>query len=167
MDTPLAGDASAPRRRAGRRALIVLGGLTLSLLLTAAPALAAPTPAPSPGVSVTNGAGGLSQPVSLILLLGSLSVVPGLLIMITAFTRIVIVLGFTRSALGTQAVPPNQVIIGLALFLTLFVMGPQFSKANHDAVQPFLKGKITQSQAFDKGIEPFRRTRSSSACRSS
>jgi flagellar biosynthetic protein FliP len=129
------------------------------VLVTAAPALAAtpsPTPTPAPGLNITNGAGGLSQPVSTVLLLGSLSVLPGLLIMITAFTRIVIVLGFTRSALGTQAVPPNQVVIGLALFLTFFVMGPQLAKANHDAVQPFLKGKITQSQAFDKGIEPFR-----------
>ncbi|MBC7677806.1 MAG: EscR/YscR/HrcR family type III secretion system export apparatus protein, partial [Pseudorhodobacter sp.] len=76
--------------------------------------------------------------------------------MVTAFTRIVIVLGFTRSALGTQGVPPNQVIIGLSMFLTFFVMGPVFSQANHDAVQPFLKGQITQSQAFTKGIEPFR-----------
>ena len=158
MDTPLAGDASAPRL-ARRRALIVAASVLGLLLLSAAPALAAtptPTPSPAPGTSITNGSGGLSQPVSLVLLLGSLSLLPGLLIMITAFTRVVIVLGFTRSALGTQAVPPNQVIIGLSLFLTLFIMGPQLSQANHDAVQPFLKGKISQSQAFDKGIEPFR-----------
>ena len=79
-----------------------------------------------------------------------------MLIMVTAFTRIVIVMGLTRSALGTQGTPPNQVLIGLSLFLTLFVMGPALSQANEEAVQPFLKGDISQGQAFDKGIEPFR-----------
>lgn len=148
--------------RGPRRGLTVLGLVGLTLLLTAGPALAAPTPTPSaspspaPTTGLAHATAGLNQPVSLVLLLGSLSVLPGLLIMVTAFTRIVIVLGFTRSALGTQMIPPNQVIIGLSLFLTFFVMGPVFSQANHDAVQPLLKGTITQQQAFDRGIEPFR-----------
>ena len=146
--------------RGPRRGLTLLGLVGLTLLLTAGPALAAPTPSPAPTSTGTTGlehaTAGLNQPVSLVLLLGSLSILPGMLIMVTAFTRIVIVLGFTRSALGTQAIPPNQVLIGLAMFLTFFVMGPVFSQANHDAVQPLLKGKITQEQAFDKGIEPFR-----------
>jgi flagellar biosynthesis protein FliP len=142
--------------RGHRRGLTLLGLVGLTLLLTAGPALAAPTPSPAPTPGLQNATSGLNQPVSLVLLLGSLSVLPGLLIMVTAFTRIVIVLGFTRSALGTQAIPPNQVIIGLSLFLTFFVMGPVFSQANHDAVQPLLKGTITQEQAFDRGIEPFR-----------
>jgi flagellar biosynthetic protein FliP len=98
----------------------------------------------------------LSNPVSLALLLGALSLLPAVLIMVTAFTRIVIVLGFTRSALGTQGVPPNQVLIGLALFLTLFVMGPVLKQVNDDALQPMLHGQITQSQAYDRGIEPLR-----------
>ena len=146
--------------RGPRRGLTLLGLVGLTLLLTAGPALAAPSPSPAPSAPATTGldnaTAGLNQPVSLVLLLGSLSVLPGLLIMVTAFTRIVIVLGFTRSALGTQAIPPNQVLIGLAMFLTFFVMGPVFSQANHDAVQPLLKGKISQEQAFDRGIEPFR-----------
>ncbi len=150
--------AHLPRCGRGRRvALTAL--LTTFFLTVAAPALAAtPSPSPSPGkgLDIRNGSGGLTQPVSLVLLLGGLSLVPGLLIMVTAFTRIVIVLGFTRSALGTQGIPPNQVLIGLAMFLTFFVMGPVFSQANDDAIQPFLKGKITQEQAFDKGLEPFR-----------
>ena len=150
-----------PHRGRGRRVALTLLVLVSSFVLgTAAPALAAPgpvpSPSPSPAVDIRNGTGGLSQPVTLVLLLGSLSLLPGLLIMVTAFTRIVIVLGFTRSALGTQGVPPNQVVIGLALFLTLFVMGPQFSKVNADAVQPFLKGTISQQQAYDRGMEPFR-----------
>jgi len=172
-----------PCGRGRRAALTLLAFLALFLGSTVLPAYADPSPGPTPiatvaplatvapkvlptrapattgpgsSLDVRNGTGGLTQPVSLVLLLGALSLLPGLLVMVTAFTRIVIVLGFTRSALGTQGVPPNQVIIGLSMFLTFFVMGPVFSQANHDAVQPFLKGQITQSQAFTKGIEPFR-----------
>ena len=102
------------------------------------------------------GEGALSNPLALVLLLGSLSFLPAVLIMTTAFTRIVIVLGFTRSALGTQGVPPNQVLIGLAMFLTMFVMAPVFSQINDDALQPYLKGTIDQTQAYERGIEPLR-----------
>ncbi len=70
------------------------------------------------------------------LLLGGLSLIPGMLIMVTAFTRIVIVLGFVRSALGTQGVPPNQVLIGLAMFLTFFVMGPVFARSTRRRCSP-------------------------------
>ena len=142
--------------RGPRRGLTLLALLGAFLVLTAVPAVAAPNPSPAPAPGVEGVTAGLNQPVSLVLLLGSLSVLPGLLIMVTAFTRIVIVMGFTRSALGTQAIPPNQVIIGLSLFLTFFVMGPVFSEANKNAVQPLLKGTITQEQAFDRGLEPFR-----------
>ena len=102
------------------------------------------------------GEGALSNPLALVLLLGSLSFLPAVLIMTTAFTRIVIVLGFTRSALGTQGVPPNQVLIGLALFLTMFVMAPVFSQINDDALQPYLKGTITRPRRTTRGIEPLR-----------
>ncbi|MCW2606541.1 MAG: flagellar biosynthetic protein FliP, partial [Frankiales bacterium] len=120
-----------------------------------APATGSPA-GPGGSLELRDGKGGLTQPVSLVLLLGGLSLVPGMLIMITAFTRIVIVMGLTRSALGTQGTPPNQVLIGLSLFLTLFVMGPALSQANEQAVQPFLHDEITQSQAFERGLEPFR-----------
>jgi flagellar biosynthetic protein FliP len=102
------------------------------------------------------GEGGFNNPLALVLLLGALSLLPAMLIMVTAFTRIVIVLGFVRTALGTQGVPPNQVMIGLALFLTLFVMSPVFSAANTEALQPYLANEISQSQAFERGLEPFR-----------
>jgi len=117
-----------------------------------------PTTAPSSvGIQLSpTTTSALSNPVSLALLLGALSLLPAVLIMVTAFTRIVIVLGFTRSALGTQGVPPNQVLIGLALFLTLFVMGPVLKQVNDDAIQPMLHGQITQGQAYDRGIEPLR-----------
>ncbi len=166
-------------------AALLVGTLAcLTLALGAAPASAAPT-APRPVATVAPvrpvtpagsavpstpatapSSGGmqlspattsaLSNPVSLALLLGALSLLPAVLIMVTAFTRIVIVLGFTRSALSTQGVPPNQVLIGLALFLTLFVMGPVLKQVNDDALQPMLHGQITQSQAYDRGIEPLR-----------
>jgi flagellar biosynthetic protein FliP len=111
---------------------------------------------PGSSLDVRKLSGGITQPVSLVLVLGALSFLPGLLIMVTAFTRIVIVMGLTRSALGTQGTPPNQVLIGLSLFLTLFVMSPTLNAANHDALQPYLRGDIGQSQAFDKGVKPFR-----------
>jgi flagellar biosynthetic protein FliP len=124
---------------------------------SAAPTSSQPgTPAELPSLDVRDGKGGLSQPISLVLLLGGLSLIPGMLIMVTAFTRIVIVLGFVRSALGTQGVPPNQVLIGLAMFLTFFVMAPVFGEMNELALQPFLKGDLTQGEAFDAGMEPLR-----------
>lgn len=128
------------------------------------PALAPGTPAPpappgTPTLSLELKADGtkpVSQPLTIIVLLTVLAIAPALLILLTSFTRIVIVLGLTRNAMNLQGVPPNQVLIGLALFLTLFVMGPVFTKVNREAVQPYLRGEITQKQAYDRGIEPFR-----------
>ncbi|MCP3931250.1 MAG: flagellar type III secretion system pore protein FliP, partial [Bacteroidetes bacterium] len=74
------------------------------------------------------------------------------LLMTTAFTRIVIVLGFTRQAMGTQNTPPNQVILGLALFLTFFIMAPVFNKINNDSLQPYLQQEITQDVAFEQAV---------------
>jgi flagellar biosynthetic protein FliP len=92
----------------------------------------------------------------MVIVLGALSLAPFILTMTTSFLKFSVIGSILRSALGTQQIPPNQVLIGLALFLTFFVMGPVFSQANHDAVQPLLKGTITQEQAFDRGMEPFR-----------
>ena len=154
--------APTPRRRSRTRLSLLLGLIGATLLVigaSAGPAAAAtPTPKLDDPVQklVTNVNGGGASPLTIVLLLGVVSLVPALLMMVTAFTRIVIVLGFTRSALGTQQIPPNQVIIGLSLFLTLFVMAPTFSQVNADAIQPLMKGKIQASQAFDKAQEPFK-----------
>lgn len=94
--------------------------------------------------------------VQLLILLTILSLAPSILILMTCFTRIVIVLGFVRTSMGTQQMPPNQVIIGLALFLTFFIMAPVFSQANHDSFQPYLKGTITQQEAVKKAEAPFK-----------
>lgn len=94
--------------------------------------------------------------LSIIMGITLLSVAPALLLMMTSFTKIVVVLSLSRNALGLQGVPPNQVITGLALFLSLFIMGPVLSAVNHDGVQPYLKGTKTQSQALSSGIKPLR-----------
>ena len=109
-------------------------------------------------LNITSNAGStnLSSTLQILLILTIISLAPSILIMVTSFTRIVIVLHFTRSALGTNTTPPNQVIIGLSLFLTFFIMAPTFTKINDVAVQPLSKGEITQEEAFDKGLEPIR-----------
>ncbi len=94
--------------------------------------------------------------VQLLLLVGAITLVPALLFTVTGFTRILVVLGFIRSGLGTPTAPPNQVLVGIAFFLTLFVMAPTFEKVRDDAVIPLSKGRISQSEAFERGQKPMR-----------
>jgi flagellar biosynthetic protein FliP len=94
--------------------------------------------------------------VQLLVLLTVLSLAPAMLTMITGFTRIVIVLSFVRSAIGTPATPPNQIIIGLSLILTFFVMAPAWNIINEEAVQPYLDGQVSQEQAYQRAIVPIR-----------
>ncbi len=97
-----------------------------------------------------------STPILVLLGLTLLSLVPAILLTCTSFTKILVVLGLTRNALGLQQIPPNQVLAGLALFLSLFIMAPVLGQINHDGVQPYLHGSKTQTQAWDDGIEPLR-----------
>jgi flagellar biosynthesis protein FliP len=106
-----------------------------------------------------------SNAVQILLLLGGITLVPALLFTVTGFSRILIVLGFIRSGLGTPTAPPNQVLVGIALFLTLFVMQPTFSQVKKVAWEPLQKGRITQAQALNRAQGPmrefmFRQTRS-------
>ncbi|WP_333871670.1 flagellar type III secretion system pore protein FliP [Desulforamulus putei] len=94
--------------------------------------------------------------VKLLIFLTLLSLVPAFLMMLTSFTRIIVVLSFLRSALGTQQTPPNQVLIGLALFLTIFIMSPVYQDINRNAIQPYLANQLTYEQAMDKAAEPLR-----------
>ncbi len=96
-----------------------------------------------------NGRSGFSNAISVMLLITLLAVAPSFLMMMTSFTRIIIVLGFLRRALGTQSLPPNQVMVGLALFLTLFVMTPTINRLNTEAIQPYMSEQITQDQAVE------------------
>jgi len=94
--------------------------------------------------------------LQLLLLMTVLSLAPAILMLMTSFTRIIIVLSFVRNALGTQQLPPNQVMVGLALFLTLFVMEPTWNQINTEALQPYLNNQITQTEALTKAEEPLR-----------
>jgi len=98
-----------------------------------------------------------SSAVQLLFLFTLISLGPTLLMMLTSFTRIIIVMHFMRSAMATQSMPPNQVLIGLALFLTFFIMGDKLVEVNETAFQPYTAGEITQAEALEIGMEPFRR----------
>jgi flagellar biosynthetic protein FliP len=124
----------------------------------AAPVAPAVGDAGSGSVSVHVGGvnGKPSNSIVIILALTVLSVAPALLLLCTSFSKIFVVLSITRNALGLSNVPPNQVLAGLALFLSLFIMGPVLSKMNHDGVQPYLKGEKTQAVAFHDGVQPLK-----------
>jgi flagellar biosynthesis protein FliP len=94
--------------------------------------------------------------VEIFLIIAGISLVPALLFTVTGFTRILIVLGFIRSGLGTPTAPPNQVLVGISVFLTIFVMAPTFTAIKKDAIDPLSHHKITQSQAIQRGQEPLR-----------
>jgi flagellar biosynthetic protein FliP len=94
--------------------------------------------------------------VQLLILVGAVTLVPALLFCVTGFTRILVVLGFIRTGLGTPTAPPNQVLVGIALFLTIFVMAPTFTKVKTDAIDPLSQHKITQAEALDRGQKPLR-----------
>ena len=103
-----------------------------------------------------NNSGSVSTPIRMLLVLTILTLAPSILIMLTSFTRIVIVLHFVRTALGTQTAPPNQVLVGLALFLTFFIMWPTFQEINTNAIKPLDEGIITQQEAFAAAEKPIR-----------
>jgi flagellar biosynthetic protein FliP len=169
--------AAAPTTPAPSTApTVTLPGAPAPTPTTAAPSVPAPTapsaptattvPAPN-GTSPTAGSGQISinlggtltkpsDSLTIIIGLTLLSVAPALLIMMTSFTRIIVVLSLTRSALGLQTVPPNQVLAGLALFITFFIMSPVITSINHDAVQPYLHNKITQGVAIQKAEVPLK-----------
>lgn len=132
--------------------------LLLGLLVVFAFATAQQVPIPSIQLGVGNAKGQdqLSTSLQILALLTVLSIAPAILILTTAFTRIVIILSFVRTALGTQSIPPNQVIIGLSLFMTFFVMGPTFERVNKEALTPYMakKNPITFDQALARAQVP-------------
>jgi flagellar biosynthesis protein FliP len=98
----------------------------------------------------------VSTSVKLVLLLTVMSLAPSILVLMTSFTRIVIVLSFVRTALATQQMPPNQVIIGLSLFLTFFIMAPTFQEVNQEALTPLFNEEITLDEAYDRAAAPLK-----------
>lgn len=138
----------------------VLFSITFALLLFAA-AMAAAEPVSIPSISIgvgkANSPGQVSTALQILFLMTVLSLAPGLLIMTTSFTRIAVVLSFLRNAMGVQQAPSNQIIIGLSLFLTFFIMSPVWQQVNEQALKPYKANAISQEQAIDRGIAPIRK----------
>lgn len=143
-----------------KHATLILALITFSLFLGirvhAAPATTIPIPNVNISVDGTNTPKEYVDNIKLLLLLTVLTLLPSIIIMMTSFIRIIVVFSFLRSAMGTQQAPPNQVLTGLAIFLTIFVMAPTFNAINTNAVQPYLNNTITQQQALDEGSKPIR-----------
>lgn len=132
--------------------------LTLALLLAAPLALAA-DPLSIPVITLSNGADGqqeYSVSLQILLIMTALSFIPAFVILMTSFTRIIIVFSILRQALGLQQTPSNQILTGMALFLTMFIMAPVFDRVNTDALQPYLKEQMTAQQAIDKAQVPLK-----------
>jgi len=132
--------------------------LTLALLLAAPLALAA-DPLSIPAITLSNGADGqqeYSVSLQILLIMTALSFIPAFVILMTSFTRIIIVFSILRQALGLQQTPSNQILTGMALFLTMFIMAPVFDRVNTAALQPYLKEQMTAQQAIDKAQVPLK-----------
>jgi len=130
--------------------------LLFILLLLPFSALAQGLPTITFGIGEATDPGEVSTALQILIVLTILSVAPAILLMTTGFTRIVIVLSFVRQAMGTQQAPSNQIIVGLALFLTFFIMAPVFDRINENALQPYLNKQINQQQAFEQAVKPMR-----------
>jgi flagellar biosynthetic protein FliP len=147
---------------------ILFGVTAPAVRAQAAPVAAAPAaPAAAPAKSadpfrLNIGLEGSSQPgqvsvaVQIVIVMTLLSIAPSIILLMTSFTRIVIVLGFVRTALGTPSAPSNQIIVGLSLFLTFFLMGPVFDRIQKESLNPYLDGKITSVEAVDKASVPLK-----------
>ncbi len=143
-----------------RRFILPLFMVAAFALILVAPSFVSADSLQMPSIGLTingeSGAGGISAAVRIIILLTALTLAPAVLVTMTSFTRLVIVLSLLRQALGVQQVPPNQVIIGMALFLTFFVMRPTFMEINKEAIVPYNEGVISQSGALTKALPPLR-----------
>jgi len=139
--------------------VIIMVAVMLLVGWLASPVLAQPFQLPDINLSVEGSPDGpenVSQTLQLLALLTVLSLAPAILILLTSFTRIIVVLSFLRSALATQQMPPNQVLIGLALFLTFFVMAPTWKDVNANALQPYMRGEMKYEEAFERAMSPVR-----------
>ncbi|MFP4191535.1 MAG: flagellar type III secretion system pore protein FliP [Candidatus Hydrogenedentota bacterium] len=146
--------------RYGGGALVLLA---FALALVAASPAGAQDPGDNPlGLNITEGVDAATEPgqigatLTLVFVVTILGLAPAILVMTTSFTRIIIVLGFLRQALATQQSPPNQVLIGLALFLTFFIMAPTYIEVNQEALQPYLEEEIGQAEAVERALIPIR-----------
>ncbi|WP_217915203.1 flagellar type III secretion system pore protein FliP [Miltoncostaea marina] len=142
------------RRRRWLRRGFLLAPIVMAIGCVLWPAIA--SAAPGINLNLDSEDGEVSTSLQLVALLTVLSLAPSILIMMTSFTRIIIVLGFVRNALGTPSMPPNQVLVGIALFLSLFVMAPTFTAINDQALQPLLEKRIDEGEALKRAEAPIR-----------
>jgi flagellar biosynthetic protein FliP len=165
---------SLPRRFLATRMLGVFTPLLLALFFFFAPAASAQAPAAPPpstapatapaqqpfrlniGLEGANKPGDVGVAIQIVIVMTLLTLAPSMVMLMTSFTRIVIVLGFVRTALGVPSAPSNQIIVGLSLFLTFFLMGPIFDRVNNEALQPYLAGQMPSGEAFDKAAIPLK-----------
>lgn len=144
------------------RRRVLLAGVSFAVVAVAALAAGGVSPASAQGPTGQNGVIDTSNPqnvsaaIQILLMVTVLSMAPAILVMVTSFTRIIVVLSLVRNAIGIPQLPPNQVLIGLALFLTAFVMAPAIQQINEEALQPYLNGTISQDEAFNRGEAPLR-----------
>lgn len=131
-------------------------GMLILQLSTVEAAPLVPIPNVSIGVEAANNPKDVALSLQILFTLTILTLAPSILIMMTSFTRIIVVLSFLRSALATQQMPPNQVLIGLALFLTFFTMSPYLDQVNQNGLQPYLSGTISQEEAMTQAMKPMR-----------
>jgi flagellar biosynthetic protein FliP len=162
--------APAPATPAGAEPVVPAGPTVITPAANPAPGTtgSTATPVTLPGGATSNplrlniGIEGSGRPgdvsvaIQLIVIMTLLTLAPSLVILMTSFTRIVIVLGFVRTAIGVPSAPSNQIIVGLSLFLTFFLMGPVFDRVNAEAMQPYLAGQLNSGQALDKAAVPVR-----------
>lgn len=144
-----------------RRRRLVAAALVLAVVAIAttgcaqATATGQPTTAPAGGIDTQNPQN-VSAAIQILLFITVLSLAPAILVMVTSFTRVIVVLSLVRNAIGIPQLPPNQVLVGLALFLTAFVMAPALKTINAEALQPYMNGEISQQEALERGEKPLR-----------
>lgn len=140
--------------------IFIIAILNMHNVVYAAPDASQTMPIPNINVSMNNSSTSTPQQyvqnIRLLIMLTVLTLLPSFVMMMTSFVRIIVVFGFLRNAMGTQQAPPNAVLVGLALFMTVFIMFPVYTKINSNAIQPYIGNKITQEQAIDAGAKPLR-----------
>jgi len=140
-----------------KKAIIIAVYLLVITLILAASGQAQSIPKVSVELTESESPSDLSSTLQVVLLLTILTLAPSIILMITSFIRMIIVLGFLRQAMGTQQLPPNQLILSLALILTFFIISPIANQAYNEGLKPYLDEQITKEEAFEKGIAPFKK----------
>lgn len=138
------------------RRKVCLAFILAVIILVPAVAYAEPLPGIDLRINAADSPGKVVDSVKLLVLLSLIALAPAFLLMVTSFTRIIVVLSLLRGAIGIPMTPPNQVLVGLALFLTIFIMAPVYSQINENAIKPYMENRITQQQAMDEGYKPLR-----------